>query len=61
MTEETIKEYYKLMDMFSVSILASKWLNENKDIKNEQLITLNEYLYYEFLKFGINNVGLLDN
>ena len=61
MTEETIKEYYKLMDMFSVSILASKWLNENKDIKNEQLITLNEYLYHEFLKFGINNVGLLDN
>ena len=57
MTEETIKEYYKLMDMFSVSILASKWLNENKGINNEELITFNEFLYRELLKFGINNIG----
>ena len=61
MQEEIIKEYYKLMDMFKVSIFAAKWLNTNKHVDNEALITLNEFLYRELLKFGINNIGLTED
>ena len=61
MPEEIIKEYYKLMNTFKVSIWAAKWLNINKNVDNEALITLNEFLYRELLKFGINNIGLTED
>ena len=60
MTEEKIKEYYRLLDMFSVSILASKRLQENDIIYKEQIAALNEFIYRELLKFGVNNIGLAE-
>jgi len=60
MTDEVIKNYYNLLDMLSVSIFASKWLNGNKNTHYEQLINLNEFIYHELLKFGVNNIGIVE-
>ena len=60
MSEEKIKEYYNLLDMLSVSIFAARWLNENREFQNEKLIKLNEFLYRELLKWGVNNIGTVN-
>lgn len=46
--------------MFSVSILASKRLQENDTIYQEQIAALNEFIYRELLKFGVNNIGFAE-
>ena len=60
MSEDKIKEYYNLLDMLSVSIFAARWLNENREFQNEKLIKLNEFLYRELLKWGVNNIGIVN-
>jgi len=58
--EEKIKEYYQITDMLAVSNYALKWINLNKNANIESIITLNEKLLHELIKFGLNNIGLID-
>lgn len=60
MDEEKIKEYYQITDMLAVSNYALKWINLNKNANIESIITLNEKLLHELIKFGLNNIGLID-
>ena len=60
MDEEKIKEYYQITDMLAVSNYALKWINLNKNGNIESIITLNEKLLHELIKFGLNNIGLID-
>ncbi len=61
MDEEKIKEYYQMTDMLAVSNYALKWINSENKSKIENIITLNEKLLHEFIKFGLNNIGILDD